>query len=31
MGDEIYYRLREKLDTVGAGYPATELGIEIEK
>jgi len=28
MVSEVYVRLREKLDTLGVGYPATETGIE---
>ncbi|PKL36043.1 MAG: 4Fe-4S ferredoxin [Spirochaetae bacterium HGW-Spirochaetae-1] len=30
MNDEIYHRLRELLDTIPNGYPATEDGLEIK-
>jgi Na+-translocating ferredoxin:NAD+ oxidoreductase subunit B len=30
MNDQVYYRLREVLDTIPNGFPATESGVEIK-
>ena len=30
MADEVYYRLRDILDKMPNGYPATEDGLEIK-